>query len=99
ACKEHIGFYPMESAVKAFAKDLGKYKTTAGSIQFPLNRPLPLALVKKSSGSGLRKVRMAPLNGDLEADALILLTLRSLPDLRASHARGTCRRKPQFYLD
>lgn len=47
ACKEHIGFYPMESAVKAFAKDLGKYKTTAGSIQFPLNRPLPLALVKK----------------------------------------------------
>ena len=47
ARKKHIGFYPMESAVKAFSKDLAKYQTTAGSIQFPLDKPLPLALIKK----------------------------------------------------
>lgn len=47
ACKKHIGFYPMPAAVKAFAKDLEKYKTAEGSIQFPLDQPLPVALIKK----------------------------------------------------
>jgi len=45
--KKHIGFYPMPSAVKAFAKELSKYKTAAGSVQFPHDRPLPLTLIKK----------------------------------------------------
>jgi len=45
--KHHIGFYPMPSAIKAFAKDLTKYKTGEGSIQFPLEEPLPLSLIKK----------------------------------------------------
>lgn len=46
-CKKHIGFYPMESAIKAFTKDLATYQTTAGAVQFPLDKPLPLALIKK----------------------------------------------------
>ncbi|MBP6022931.1 iron chaperone [Ferruginibacter sp.] len=45
--KKHIGFYPMESAIKAFAKDLVKYKTASGSVQFPLDAKLPLTLIKK----------------------------------------------------
>lgn len=45
--KYHIGFYPMPSAIKAFAKDLKKYKTAKGSVQFPLDQKLPLALIKK----------------------------------------------------
>ena len=45
--KQHIGFYPMESAIKAFAKDLAKYKTASGSVQFPLDAKLPLPLIKK----------------------------------------------------
>lgn len=45
--KHHIGFYPMPSAMKAFAKDLTKYKTGEGSIQFPLDKPLPVSLVTK----------------------------------------------------
>lgn len=45
--KHHIGFYPTPSAVKAFAKDLKKYKTAKGSIQFPLDKPLPIPLIKK----------------------------------------------------
>ncbi len=45
--KNHIGFYPMPSAIEAFAQDLSKYKTAKGSIQFPLDKPLPLPLIKK----------------------------------------------------
>jgi uncharacterized protein YdhG (YjbR/CyaY superfamily) len=43
----HIGFYPTPSAVKAFAKKLTKFKTAKGSIQFPLDFPLPLSLIRK----------------------------------------------------
>ena len=43
----HIGFYPTPSAVKAFAKDLSKFATARGSIQFPLEKPLPLPLIRK----------------------------------------------------
>ena len=45
--KHHIGFYPTPSAVRAFAKDLSAFKAAKGSIQFPLDRPLPLALIRK----------------------------------------------------
>ena len=45
-CKEHIGFYPMPSSIKAFAKDLSKYKTAAGSVQFPLTQKLPVSLIR-----------------------------------------------------
>jgi uncharacterized protein YdhG (YjbR/CyaY superfamily) len=45
--KNHIGFYPTPSAVKAFSKDLTKFATARGSIQFPLEKPLPLGLIRK----------------------------------------------------
>lgn len=47
AHKHHIGFYPTPSAVKAFTKDLTNYKTAKGSIQFPLDKPLPKTLIKR----------------------------------------------------
>ena len=46
-CKLHIGFYPMPSAIKAFSKDLRKYMTAEGSVQFPHDQKLPLALIRK----------------------------------------------------
>ena len=45
--KKHTGFYPMPSAIKAFAKELAKYKTAEGSVQFPHDKPLPVPLIKK----------------------------------------------------
>ena len=45
--KNHIGFYPTPSAVTAFAKELSKFSTDKGSIQFPSEEPLPLSLVRK----------------------------------------------------
>ena len=47
AFRNHIGFYPTSSAVIAFKDELTGYKTARGSIQFPLNKPLPLDLIKK----------------------------------------------------
>lgn len=45
--KQHIGFFPTPSAIKAFAKDLTKYKTSKATIQLPLEKPLPVSLIKK----------------------------------------------------
>lgn len=45
--KHHIGFYPTPSAMKAFAGELAGYVIGPGSIQFPLDKPLPLALIRK----------------------------------------------------
>lgn len=50
AFKHHIGFYPTSSGVSAFQDELSKYKTSKGAIQFPLDKPLPLELVKKIVG-------------------------------------------------
>jgi uncharacterized protein YdhG (YjbR/CyaY superfamily) len=47
AFEHHIGFYPTRSAVKAFAKELSKFVTASSSIQFPLDKPLPLPLIRK----------------------------------------------------
>ncbi len=47
AFKNHIGFYPTPSAVNAFKKDLTKFKTAKGTIQFPIDKPLPTALITK----------------------------------------------------
>lgn len=47
AWKNHIGFYPTPSATGKFQKELAKYKFAKGSIQFPINKPLPLELIKK----------------------------------------------------
>jgi uncharacterized protein YdhG (YjbR/CyaY superfamily) len=45
AHKSHIGFYPHASGISAFKKELSAYKQAKGSVQFPFDKPLPLALV------------------------------------------------------
>jgi uncharacterized protein YdhG (YjbR/CyaY superfamily) len=45
--EHHIGFYPAPVGMEAFAKELGKYKTGKGSVQFPHELKLPLALISK----------------------------------------------------
>ncbi len=45
--RHHIGFYPTPRAMRAFAKELSKFKIGKGSIQFPLNKPLPLSLIRR----------------------------------------------------
>ncbi|WP_142683599.1 DUF1801 domain-containing protein [Chitinophaga polysaccharea] len=45
--KQHIGFYPGASGIKAFEKELSVYKNSKGAVQFPLDKPLPIALINK----------------------------------------------------
>jgi uncharacterized protein YdhG (YjbR/CyaY superfamily) len=45
AYKRHFGFYPAPSAIEQFKDELSGYKTSKGAIQFPINEPLPYALV------------------------------------------------------
>ena len=47
AYEKHIGFYPTGSGIAAFQKEIASYKSSKGAIQFPLDQPLPLALVEK----------------------------------------------------
>ncbi|MBN1837211.1 MAG: DUF1801 domain-containing protein [Spirochaetales bacterium] len=47
AFKNHIGFYPIPSGIEAFKTELAPYKQGKGSVQFPLEKPLPLDLVRR----------------------------------------------------
>ncbi len=47
AYKNHIGFYATPTGHEAFAEELSKYKQGKGSVQFPLNEPLPIDLIKR----------------------------------------------------
>jgi len=47
AYKNHIGFYPVSSAIKTFQKELSDYKTSKGTIQFPIDKPIPFNLITK----------------------------------------------------
>ena len=47
AFKDHIGFFPTSSGISAFTKELTPYDTSKGTIRFPLDKPLPMNLIKK----------------------------------------------------
>ncbi|MGZ4886556.1 MAG: iron chaperone [Candidatus Aminicenantales bacterium] len=47
AFKNHIGFYPTSSAIEAFKKELSPFETSKGTVRFPLDKPIPVALVKR----------------------------------------------------
>lgn len=47
AYKNHIGFYPTPSGIEAFKKELSKYEGAKGSVQFPIEKPMPLKLISR----------------------------------------------------
>jgi len=47
AFKNHIGFYPRSSGIQAFKHELSIYKGSKGTVQFPIEKPLPLELISK----------------------------------------------------
>ncbi len=47
AFKNHIGFYPAPTENEEFKKELSGYKTGRGSVQFPVDKPMPLNLITK----------------------------------------------------
>lgn len=47
AYKNHIGFYPAPTGIEKFAKELTAYEGAKGSVRFPLDEPIPFALIGK----------------------------------------------------
>jgi uncharacterized protein YdhG (YjbR/CyaY superfamily) len=47
AHKKHIGFYPTPSGIQAFKSELSIYEGAKGSVQFPIDKPLPLDLIRR----------------------------------------------------
>lgn len=45
--KKHIGFYGAPTGHEAFEKDFAPYRSGKGSLQFPLDKPMPLSLITK----------------------------------------------------
>lgn len=45
--KHHVGFYATPNGHEAFKEDFSKYKQGKGSVQFPLEQPLPVDLIKR----------------------------------------------------
>ncbi len=67
AFKNHIGFYPAPSGIDSFIDDLAQYRTGKGTIQFPLDKPIPFDVITKvvkfrveeNLQKGKRKVKQA----------------------------------------
>ena len=47
AYAKHIGFYPTSSGISVFKSKLAKYKSSKGAVQFPIDEPLPIGLIKQ----------------------------------------------------
>lgn len=47
AYKKHIGFYPTSTGIAKFKKELSVYEGAKGSVQFPLDKPIPFALISR----------------------------------------------------
>jgi uncharacterized protein YdhG (YjbR/CyaY superfamily) len=47
AYKKHIGFYPTPTGIEKFKKELSIYEGAKGSVQFPLDKPIPYELISK----------------------------------------------------
>lgn len=56
AYKHHIGFYPGASGVEHFKSELSGYKLSKGTVQFPLDEPLPLELVQRITAFRLAEI-------------------------------------------
>lgn len=55
AFEKHIGFYPTPSGIETFSKELSAYKTSKGAVQFPIEKPVPLELIREITAFRVRE--------------------------------------------
>jgi len=61
AYKNHIGLYPAPQALEEFKEELSGYKGSKGAVQFPLDQPMPLALIERITKYRIQKNLEKPL--------------------------------------
>lgn len=57
AAKNHIGFYPTPTGIAHFQEELAGYKSAKGSVQFPLDRPIPYDLIRRITEFRVEEIR------------------------------------------
>ncbi len=60
AFKNHIGLYPTPNGLEEFKEELSGYKGAKGSVQFPLDKPMPLDLIKRITRFRVQKMLAKP---------------------------------------
>ncbi len=55
AFKTHYGFYPGPDAIIQFKEDFAPYEQSKGAVHFPLNKPVPLALIRRVTEARVRE--------------------------------------------
>lgn len=60
AFTNHIGLYPTPSGIEKFKAELSQFKGAKGSVQFPLNEPMPWSLIEKIVAFRVREARARP---------------------------------------
>lgn len=57
AFRSHVGFYPSPSAIEAFKDELSAYHHAKGSVRFPIDKPIPLSLIRRIVTFRVKEVR------------------------------------------
>jgi len=55
--KNHVGFYPTPSGIEKFKDELSSYKNSKGSVQFPIDKPMPLKLIRKIAEFRVKEIQ------------------------------------------
>lgn len=56
AYKKHVSLFPTPPVIEAFSNDLKEFKTSSSTIQFPLDKPLPIDLIEKLANYRIQRV-------------------------------------------
>ena len=78
--KAHVGFYPGPATLLAFKKELSTYESAKGSVKFPIDQKMPLAIIKKIVLHRVRAVTSIP--EKIGNPALRALKLAKIVDLK-----------------
>jgi uncharacterized protein YdhG (YjbR/CyaY superfamily) len=65
--KNHIGLYPGSKAVEEFQDELTGYKVSKGTVQFPLDKPMPIGLITKITKFCVQRNLSKPQKGTKQA--------------------------------
>jgi uncharacterized protein YdhG (YjbR/CyaY superfamily) len=86
--KQHIGFYPGAVAIEAFELKLRYYQTSKGTVQFPLDRKLPAALIREMVRFCVRKADEQSKGKPPVKSKTGFLPMISAPARRALESKG-----------
>ena len=80
AYRHHIGFYPTPTGIEAFEEELAPYKHAKGSVQFPLDKPIPYDLVKRMVKMRVKENTKAKKKQHAGGESEVLANIAAMPE-------------------